>query len=167
MRYFETSTVCSLLHSTTSTTTTASATTATPTSTASPFSVPGYVYVGMNGTQTGFMISGGKWYNTGGTPATYTPFPSNDGSGSFALKTSKGYCAVNSTDSSLSCASAYNSTASASYFTTDGSGNLVYGGSNVWGAAAVPTGTQQGTVYAGTTGVTEPVTIQLYWTPKS
>jgi ribonuclease T2 len=106
------------------------------------------------------MISGGKWYNTAGTPATYTT-NTTTGAGPFTLHTSKGYCAILS-DSSLTCAS--NVVAgNASVFDSDGN-LLTYGDSTVFGAMAIPSGQTQGTVYASSS---QPVSITLGWTPVS
>lgn len=89
----------------------------------------------------GFLISAGKWYRGGGTPATYTATPSGDGD-EFSLKTSKGKCAVLE-DSSLSCAA---EVTEASLFSYDGR-YLTYKGEASLYAESLPAGTLQGTVY--------------------
>lgn len=89
----------------------------------------------------GFLISTGKWYNSGGSPATYTATGNSDGS-SVALKTSKGNCAIQS-DSSLFCGSGV----SASTFAIQG-GLVTYNGASTFYASNTPSGSDQETVYA-------------------
>lgn len=98
----------------------------------------------------GFLISGGQWYNGGGTPATYTATP---GSGStFTLSTSKGDCGIQS--NALTCGSSV----SAAQFGYDGS-YLTYNGANTFYAASTPSGTTQGTVYT----TSKSVSLKLTW----
>ncbi|KAI1265833.1 ribonuclease t2 [Xylariaceae sp. FL1019] len=137
-------------------TTTSTTTTSTPTPTTIPTGTPGalsgkaYVRV----LQGGFMISAGKWYNTGGTPATYTAVANEDGE-TFTMKTSKGPCQILA-DSSLSCADGN----VASSFGYDGT-YLTYDGANTFYAASTPSGTEQGTLYT----TEQAVSAQLYWQP--
>ena len=114
-----------------------------------------YVY-NSAGTQQGFVISAGKWYNTAGTPATITA-SSTTGQGPFTLTTSKGLCAIQA-DSSLFCDASV--TAGAQFY-SDGS-SLQYNGSDVFGATSTPSGTTQGMIFAAS----EPVSITLQWVPK-
>ncbi|KAF7547184.1 hypothetical protein G7046_g9085 [Stylonectria norvegica] len=100
----------------------------------------------------GFLISGGQWYNGGGTPATFTATPATDGS-SFALSTSKGKCAVQ--NSVLTCAS---SVSAATSFGYDGS-YLTYGSSNLFYAATSPAGTTQTVVYT----TSKAISLQMSW----
>jgi ribonuclease T2 len=138
---------------TTTTTTTGSGT--IPTAAPGQLSGKGRLYVQAPGTSdAGFLISGGKWYRGGGTPATYTATPNTDGT-TFSLKTSKGKCAVQS-DSSLSCA---DSVSDASPFGYDGS-YLTYDGSSTFYATKVPAGIEQGTVFTNS----QSVSFQVTWT---
>lgn len=92
----------------------------------------------------GFLISNGKWYSSGGTPATYTA----TGSGSsVTLKTSKGNCAIQS-DSSLLCGSSV----SPSTFAIQG-GLVTYNGASTFYATDVPSGNDQVTVYTSSQDV--------------
>ncbi|EMD00455.1 hypothetical protein BAUCODRAFT_62004, partial [Baudoinia panamericana UAMH 10762] len=138
----------------------ATSTTASASASASavPFVGPGYIYViTSDGTQTGNLISDGTWYNSGGTPATYNS-NTTTGTGPFTLKTSKGLCAV-VTGGNLTCASTV-TTGSAFY----ADGNLLqYAGSDIFGAAAVPTGTTHGQLYAASN---QPVSVTLRWTGR-
>lgn len=110
----------------------------------------GYLYVGSDG----FLISSGKWYRAGGTPATYTTTASADGS-TFTLKSSKGNCAIQS-DSSLLCGS---SVSSASTFSLDG-GNLSYNGASTFYATSTPSGQEQATVYTSSQDVSFQITFK-------
>lgn len=100
----------------------------------------------------GFLISGGQWYNGGGTPASFTATPGSDGS-SFTLSSSKGKCAIQS--NALTCAS---SVSTATAFGYDGT-YLTFSGSNTFYAASAPSGTTQGTVYT----VSKAVSLQISW----
>ncbi|KAI9172611.1 Ribonuclease T2-like protein [Paramyrothecium foliicola] len=102
----------------------------------------------------GFLISGGKWYRGGGTPATYTATPNGDGL-TFSLKTSKGNCAIQS-DSSLLCA---DSVSSSSPFRYDGK-FLTYNDSPTFYATKVPSGIEQGTIFT----TSQTVSFQATWT---
>ena len=81
---------------TTTTTTTAPTGTSAP---GTPFSGKGYLQVTEGGANNGCIISGGTWY-IGGTCATFTAAASGTG---FTLTSSKGKCAVQSTN--LVCSS--------------------------------------------------------------
>ncbi|KAI0154938.1 ribonuclease t2 [Xylariaceae sp. FL1272] len=135
-------------------TTTSTTTTSTPTPTTIPTGTPGalsgkaYVRV----LPSGFMISGGKWYNTGGTPATYTATANADGE-TFTMKTSKGPCQILA-DNSLSCADGN----TASNFGYNGT-FITYDGADTFYAASTPSGTGQGTLYT----TEQAVAAQLYW----
>lgn len=66
-----------------------------------PLSGKGYFYGStLSSSDTNFLISYGKWYGAGGTPATFTATPNADGV-TFTLNSSKGNCAI-LVDSSLS-----------------------------------------------------------------
>lgn len=82
----------------TATTTTTTAPTST-TAPGTPFSGQGYLQVTEGGANNGCIISGGTWY-IGGTCATFTATASGNG---FTLTSSKGKCAIQSTD--LVCSS--------------------------------------------------------------
>ncbi len=149
---------------TTTTTTSKSTSTApTPTGTVAPFSGKGYLNVVVDGAQTGFLISGGKWLGGGGTPATYTATPKSGGSdGSFTLATSKGSCAV--VDDALTCGATVSAagdftSSSSSEDEADAAVYLAYGSSPNFYAAAVPTGQTQGTVYT----TSKAVSLKLTW----
>ncbi|CAK7245390.1 MAG: hypothetical protein STHCBS139747_006971 [Sporothrix thermara] len=104
----------------------------------------------------GALITAGTWYRGGGTPATYTATPGADGV-HFTLSTSKGSCAILADTKALSCASTITTPSS---FGFDGT-YLTYNNNNVFYAAAVPSGTTQGTIYVvDQSGVT----LQLAWT---
>lgn len=141
-----------------STTTTAAATTTTApaaSATAGALSGKGKLsVVSPDVTSGGGMISAGTWYRGGGTLATYTAVANADGE-TFTLSTSKGSCAISAADASLSCASTVTTPSS---FGFDGT-YLTYSGSNVFYAAAVPTGSVQGVVYASA----QAVTLQITW----
>lgn len=139
---------------TTTTSKTATAPAPTGTGAAGSLSGKGYFYVSTEqASSDGFLISGGKWYRNGGTPATYTATPNADGS-TFTLTTSKGKCEIQS-DSSLTCAS---TVSSASSFGFDGT-YLTYEGSSAFYASETPSGTTQGTVYT----TAKDVSFQVYW----
>ncbi|KAK6434878.1 Ribonuclease T2 precursor (RNase T2) [Oleoguttula sp. CCFEE 5521] len=140
-------------------TTTAGATaTACSTATATPFAGKGYVYVyNSAGTQQGFLISAGKWYNTAGTPATYTS-SSTTGQGPFTLTTSKGLCGIQA-DNSLLCDA---SITTGAQFYSNGS-LLQYGDSSYFSAATTPSGQTQGTLFAGDAMA---VDVTLSWVPR-
>lgn len=138
-------------------TTSSSTTTSTPTGGpgSGALSGKGYLHVSTgDSSSSGFLISAGKWYTGGNSPATYTATPGADGS-TFILTTSKGKCAIQE-DASLSCAS---SVSDASAFGYDGE-SLTYEGSNTFYAAEIPSGTTQETIFATSKGVS----IQLTWT---
>lgn len=118
---------------TTTTTTTAPTGTTTP---GTPFSGSGYLEVTEGGANKGCIISGGTWY-IGGTCATFTATASGAG---FTLTSSKGKCAIQSTD--LVCSS---TVTTATIFTTSGS-DLAYNGNPAFYASSVPSGTTQVTV---------------------
>ncbi|KXJ92548.1 ribonuclease T2-like protein [Microdochium bolleyi] len=143
------------------TTTTASPTTTTsaapaPTGTGA-LSGKGYLYASTGSAAAGFLISGGKWYNTNGTPATFTATPGADGL-TFTLSTSKGKCAIQSADSSLLCAAEVET---ASSFGWD-SAALTYNGSPAFYADSVPSGQAQGVVYAAA----KAVEVKFSWSPR-
>jgi ribonuclease T2 len=134
----------------------------TPTSSAVPTPVPsgvlsgkGRLYVkNASGASDGFLISGGKWYRAGGTPATYTATPDASGS-TFTMETSKGKCAVQA-DASLLCAA---SVADSSSFGWDGT-YLTYEGASTFYATETPSGQAQGTVYT----TPQAVSFKVTWT---
>ena len=101
-----------------------------------PFSGSGTLPVTYGGKTDGCIISGGTWY-IGGTCAKFTATPSGNG---FTLTSSKGKCAVQS--SNLVCSS---SVSTATIFTSSGS-ELVYSGSPSFYAGSVPSGSTQVTV---------------------
>ncbi|OQO03032.1 hypothetical protein B0A48_11316 [Cryoendolithus antarcticus] len=140
-------------------TSTAGATaTACSTATATPFAGKGYVYVyNSAGAQQGFLISAGKWYNTAGTPATYTS-SSTTGQGPFTLTTSKGLCGIQA-DNSLLCDA---SITTGAQFYSNGS-LLQYGDSSYFSAATTPSGQTQGTLFAGDAMA---VDVTLSWVPR-
>ena len=145
---------------------TGTVTSPTATSTGLPFTGSGYIYVyNSAGTQQGFLISAGTWYNTAGTPATYTTnYTTNATSdvGPFTLHTSKGYCEVYANNNTLGCG-LWITVDVATGFYANGS-NLVYGaGNGGFGATAVPTGSVQGNIIAG---VAEPYMLTLTWVGK-
>ncbi|SPQ25648.1 d00671a0-e2c6-49b6-9efb-7d3e34966d83 [Thermothielavioides terrestris] len=143
----------------TTATTMTTATASTPVSSASPtttapggaLSGKGYLNVITGGAQKGCIISSGTWYTTG-TCATFTATPS--GSGGFTLTSSKGKCAISSSNA-LTCSS---SVTSPTVFTYDGT-YVDYAGSSAFYAASVPSGTTQAAVY--TTPNT--VSLKLTW----
>ncbi len=98
----------------TMTTTTTTAPTGT-TAPGTPFSGKGYLQVTEGGANNGCIISGGTWY-IGGTCATFTATASGTG---FTLTSSKGNCAVQSTN--LVCSS---SVTTATVFTVSLSSRL-------------------------------------------
>ncbi|EPE06755.1 endonuclease exonuclease phosphatase family protein [Ophiostoma piceae UAMH 11346] len=138
--------------------TTIAATTATaPTAIATAGALSGkgkFSVVSSGVTSGGGLISAGTWYRGGGTLASYTAVANADGE-TFTLSTSKGACAISATDAALSCASTVTSPSS---FGFDGT-YLTYGGSNVFYASALPTGSTQGTVYASA----QAVSLQITW----
>lgn len=157
-------------YQTTTTTPTSMSVTATSTgATASPTAAPSGSPTVLNGRGTfnvvspnvppsqtgGFLISGGNWYRNGGTPATYTATPNPDGL-TFTLTTSKGNCGIVGT--SLSCGTGVTTPSSFGY---DGT-YLTYSGLSTFYAAAVPTGTVQGTVYT----IPMAVSLQATWVGK-
>jgi hypothetical protein len=103
------------------------------------------------------MISGGTWYNTAGTPATYTPAVSSTDPTQFTLKTSKGPCTV-AADSTFSCVAA---NTAGTLFSSSGS-LLTYNGSAVFGAMMTPSGQSQGVVYAASEPAERLLMIQCY-----
>ncbi|KAH7032682.1 ribonuclease T2-like protein [Microdochium trichocladiopsis] len=147
--------------------TTTTTTTASPTTTAAPaptgtvaLSGKGYLYAstGTPASAAGFLISGGKWYATGGTPATYTATPNPDGL-TFTLNSSKGNCAIqDAADSSLLCSA---DVVTGSSFGWNGQA-LTYGGSPAFFADSVPQGQTQATVYA----VEKAVGVTFSWSPR-
>ncbi|KAK8091012.1 ribonuclease T2-like protein [Apiospora phragmitis] len=148
---------------TTMTTSTGSAPTST-TATAGPaptggaaLSGKGRISVSTSGSsEGGFLISSGTWYRqNGATPATYTATPGSDGA-TFTLSTSKGKCAVQETDSSLTCGSGVSA---ASAFGYDGA-HLTYDGKDTFYADKMPEGNDQGVVYA----TEKAVSFQASWT---
>nr|OQO17948.1 hypothetical protein B0A51_12104 [Rachicladosporium sp. CCFEE 5018] len=128
------------------------------TATATPFAGKGYVYVyNSAGTQQGFLISAGKWYNIAGTPATYTS-SSITGQGPFTLTTSKGLCGIKA-DNSLLCDASI--TVGAQFYSN---GSLLqYGDSSYFSAATTPSGQTQGTLFAGDAMA---VDVTLSWVPR-
>lgn len=114
-----------------------------PTGAPGALSGKGRFYVTTDASSSGgFLISAGTWYRGGGTPATYTATADADGSPTFTLKTSKGFCIVRA-DTSLFCDA---SVSAGSSFGYDGT-YLTYGESNTFFAASLPAGTDQGLVY--------------------
>ena len=138
-------------------TTSAATTTAAATATATAGALSGkgkFSVVSSDVTSGGGLISAGTWYRGGGTLASYTAVANADGA-TFTLSTSKGACAIATTDAALSCASTVTSPSS---FGFDGT-YLTYGGSNVFYASAVPAGSTQCTVYASA----QAVSLQITW----
>lgn len=136
--------------------TTSTAPTSTPTGEPQPgvLSGKGHLYVSTQGSSdAGFLISGGTWYTSGSSPATYTATPDSSGS-AFTLSTSKGKCAIQS-DSSFACSS---SVSTGSSFGYDGT-SLTYKGSNSFYAASAPSGSTQVTIYTSS----KSVLLQVTW----
>lgn len=154
-----TSTASAVATSAATTTTTSILTTATaapPTPSGVALSGKGQFRVTTPGIATeGSLLTAGTWYRGGGTPATYTATPNADGT-TFTLATSKGKCAVLA-DTSFSCAATITT---ASSFGFDGA-YLTFSGSNTLYAAAVPSGTTQGTIFMSE----QAVTLQAIWRP--
>ncbi|KAK4035307.1 hypothetical protein C8A01DRAFT_38209 [Parachaetomium inaequale] len=126
-------------------------TTATSTPTGGALSGKGYLNVVTSGSQKGCIIGAGTWYTTG-TCATFTATPSGSG---FTLTSSKGKCAISSSNA-LTCSS---SVTAATVFTYDGT-NLNYSGSSSFYATSVPTGSTQATVYTASNTVSLKITWQ-------
>lgn len=119
----------------------------TPTGSPGQLSGKGNLEVGSGG----FVISGGQWYNGGGTAAGFTATPAADGT-TFTLTSSKGACGIQS--SALTCGSSV----TAGKFGYDGS-YLTYGGKNTFYAASKPSGTTQGTIYT----TSKAVELKITW----
>ncbi|GAA5882829.1 hypothetical protein JCM16303_002481 [Sporobolomyces ruberrimus] len=96
-----------------------------------------FLNVLVGGTQTGCLISSGKWY-TSGSCAGYQIAPSASNSASFTLSTSKGPCSVSSTGD-LSCADGN----TASVFSKDSNNYLTYSSSSNFYAPQVASGQTQ------------------------
>ena len=118
--------------------------------TGAPFSGKGYLNVITSGSKKGCIISGGTWY-TSGTCATFTATTSGDG---LTLKSSKGDCGVS--DGELKCGS---DVGSSSTFSADGTLLKSEDGST-WYADSVPSGSEQGSVYASGNGHATELEIQ-------
>ncbi|KAI9875205.1 MAG: ribonuclease T2-like [Pleopsidium flavum] len=113
--------------------------TATQTAPSAPFSGKGYLNVQTGGSQSGCIISAGKWYTTGAC-ATFSAAVTTSGDG-FTLKSSKGGCSI--VDATLSCDA---SVTSPTVFTNINE-SLAVDGSTAFYASNVPTGSTQGPVY--------------------
>ncbi|ODQ82308.1 hypothetical protein BABINDRAFT_178650 [Babjeviella inositovora NRRL Y-12698] len=125
---------------TTGTTTTKTTTGATTTGTAS--SSTGFVTLTGN---SGCLISNGKWYTTG-TCATFTLEAAGSG---YRLKTSKGYCSVDTSSGALSCASTITTTTATIFGYDTSSKAISLSGNTAWSAASTASGSAQVLVYAG------------------
>ncbi|KAM0790833.1 hypothetical protein ACM66B_004678 [Microbotryomycetes sp. NB124-2] len=99
--------------------------------------------INSSGTKQGCLISTGKWM-VGSTCAGYTSRASGSG---FTLSTSKGPCAVIS--NTFTCASGQTATV----FTKDSSGNLLYSGRSTFYADSTPSGSTQSSVYTTSSNV--------------
>ncbi|TKA80219.1 hypothetical protein B0A55_04162 [Friedmanniomyces simplex] len=104
-----------------------------PTSSGPGFSGRGTLNAITSGSQTGCIISGGKWYTSG----TCAGFTASSSDGGFTLSSSKGSCAIVS--GALTCGS---SVSSATSFSADGN-SLAYEGATTFYADSVPSGTTQ------------------------
>lgn len=127
----------------TSRTTTAGA---TPIATGAPFAGRGYLYVyptSAPDSRDGFMISRGKWYRAGGTPATYRTACADKACSSFTLTTSKGACAVSAESGEFECLDGNE----AGMFGREGD-VLVFRGEGVFFGER-PSGQEQGTLFTG------------------
>jgi ribonuclease T2 len=118
-----------------------------------PFVGKGFLRAYTNGTNQGFLISGGTWYPNSGTPAGYTVATVDNG---FTLTTSKGACTAVAGTGLLGCAAGN----TASVFSAVNS-TLAYRGQTTFYADAVPTGIIQAKVY--TVGTSHPVEVSFRW----
>ncbi|KAF8608201.1 ribonuclease T2 [Ceratobasidium sp. AG-I] len=117
--------------------TTRTTVTTTSTSTSVPIKA-NIVAITASGTQTGCLLTAGKWSTQ--ACATYTIKTASDG---FTLTTSKGLCEVSG--GTFSCGS---HVTSATIFTST-AGLLTYKGSTAFTSDSVPSGTAQVTVFTG------------------
>ncbi|CED84786.1 Ribonuclease, T2 family [Phaffia rhodozyma] len=116
----------------------------------------GYIYAAQNGTvpASTCVISAGSWYK-GGTCATFTlGFVTG---GAYTITSSKGPCAVDS-NGLFTCASTVATPGEFLISSTDGS--LTLGGSSVFSADKVPSGTDKVDIYKGA-GKALPLTLQF------
>ncbi|KAK4540885.1 hypothetical protein LTR36_008827 [Oleoguttula mirabilis] len=141
----------------TSTATTTGTAAPTATATGAPFSGSGYLNVVTGGSQTGCIISGGKWY-TSGTCATFTATATTSSGDNFTLASSKGACAVVS--GALTCASTVTSGAE---FTAGEGDALVYEGAGTFYADSIPSGSTQASVYTDDSHTTS---LTIEWQTK-
>jgi len=151
--------VVSYLPKDTSTSPTATSATASstfeaiPTPTGPPFVGKGYLNVHTGGRQNGCIISSGRWYTTG-TCATFSVLEIDGG---FALKSSKGNCAI--VDNALGCAKNIQEPTVFS----DVGGSLAFNDNTTFYATDVPRGWKQGTVYT----TEESVPLTIIWQGRS